>query len=817
MSRWDYDVVFYRVFCVTLLAVAFTFTVILTNVFVDIDGLLSNKKKYIPETFINDEESLIEEPKERISNEDKNYDGEINQSYRTKRSIESETIYHAKSSTIKKILTRRLANLLEELDEEEAKKEGQLETTSTKVEVTKNEENWLQGIRNEDLLHLAKHNIISQGLIEHMDLNDVLKKVNERKQTFNKRIDNKSAQDKKLNVFRSSDNFKEILKDIPGFIYNYNKDNYNEEHKFLDELIKCKELEELIAKASLSNEINATNENHNLKDQNVFIKTVIEINEKDNRSEASNRSHPKENVGALIKLIYNGKLIKVSQMHDEIKTQKTNKSKTIHEKENKSLINKNKITAEPNNMQQNTSKNGKNTPSLLLNKVLEDYLKKKSLPNYEYLQNNAEVKTQRLKRQIKIQYSDNETSSKIKPIHEGVTKDDDNLYIEIETHFDGKGIKGEKKKKLVRSLIDKIQKALDSDIEEKGNKGNSVEHIKFVKRIQDPINYSQTKVSLKNEKSLEPIEHRVLDPIGKTLEYHEKITDKLGDTWKKQYYGPNFLSKSKAVNSAEMNEVNIDYDLKNGILKRFQAPLNIEADDEGDTTGLLNPNSGNVTLFLKDIDGSGFSIGFNQYRGETPDKDSLKMFNGLENLIREYHKTYDLDDNTNNESPVNQVNNFVETYHEIAKRNVENLHKLKLHNRKNIANNFLYDTNYNDIHLPTNLSFKEVPMIVNKRIMNKKLKPSEIFSIANLFNRKRRSVNVKKISNLKSKIKLYRYLNTKAMAKKKIFINNKRNKRHVNNIRIVARDRPQSKPSQKNSDENIFFISKETLMWTKKL
>ncbi|XP_045770188.1 metacaspase-2-like [Maniola jurtina] len=805
-----------KVFCVTLLAVAFTFTVILTNVFVDIDGLLANKKKYIPETspipetFVNDKESLMADRKQLMSNEDRNYDSEINQSYRTKRSIASETIYQAKNPTVKKMLTRRLANLLEELDKEEAKKEEKLETTSTKADVTKNEENPVQGIRNENLLQLIMHNILLQGLIGHMDLNDVYKKVHELMQTFSKRIDSKSPQDEKLNVFRSIVNSKNILKDIPDFVKD---NNYNEEYKFFNELIKCKELEKQIARTSLSNEINATNENQ--KDENVSIKTVIEINENDNGPGASNISHPKENVEALIKLIYNGKSIKVNQMHDEIKTQKTNKSKTIHEIEKQSIINNdNKITAEPNNMKQNTTKNRRHQPSPFLNKVLED-LKKRSFPTYEYLQNNAEVKsikTQRLKRQIKIRYSDNVTSSKIKPVHEGVKKDGDDLYIEIETHFDGKGIKGEKKKKLVRSLIDKIQKALDSDIEEKGN---SVEHIKFVKRTQDPIT-SQDKFSLKTEKPLELIEQRVLDPIGKTLEYHEKITDRLGDKWKKQYYGPNFLSKSKAVNSAEMNEVNIDYDrvLTNGISKRFQTPLNIEVEDDGDTTGLLNPDSGNVTLFLKDIDGSGFSIGFNQYEGEPPDRNSMKMFNGLENLIREYHKTYDQDDNINNESPanespVNKVNNFVETYHEIAKRSVEDLHKLELRNSQNIANNFLYDTNYNDIHLSTNLSLKEVPIIVDERILNEKLKSSEIFSIANVVNRKRRSVNVKKISNLKSKIKLNRYLNTKTMTNKKVFIKNKRNKRHVNNIRIVERDRPQSKPSQKNSDENIFFISKE--------
>ncbi|XP_052738788.1 uncharacterized protein LOC112050380 [Bicyclus anynana] len=297
-----------------------------------------------------------------------------------------------------------------------------------------------------------------------------------------------------------------------------------------------------------------------------------------------------------------------------------------------------------------------------------------ALHNILLQENSAElgnIRTQRLKRQIKIQYLNNATTSKIKSMHERKKKDDDYLYIEIETHFDGKGIIGERKKKLVRNLIDKIQKALRSDIEKKHS---SVEHIKFVKRTQDPI-AKQNEISPAKK---DFVEHRQLDPIGKTSEALENIVDRHGNTWKKEYKGPNFLSMSKSVNSAEMNELNIDYDQvmkKSGFSKRLQKPLNTETDND-DVTGLLDSDSNNVTFFLKNIAGSGFSIGFNQYRGEPPDKESMKMFNGIENLIREYHRTYNQANNMSSKPTSNAEHNFVETGHEIEKRNVENLHNI---------------------------------------------------------------------------------------------------------------------------------------------
>lgn len=64
--------------------------------------------------------------------------------------------------------------------------------------------------------------------------------------------------DTKLKILASVVNSKEILKDIPQGTKRY---NYNEENQFLGEMMKCKNLEEQVARTTLSNEINTSNKN----------------------------------------------------------------------------------------------------------------------------------------------------------------------------------------------------------------------------------------------------------------------------------------------------------------------------------------------------------------------------------------------------------------------------------------------------------------------------------------------------------------------------------------------------------------------------
>lgn len=88
------------------------------------------------------------------------------------------------------MLTSRLANLLKELDNEDTITEV-IKPETTTVESLKDFERMLSrdstkdGIRKEDLLHLLMHNILLQGMIGHMDLNDVYKKVHILVNNFN--------------------------------------------------------------------------------------------------------------------------------------------------------------------------------------------------------------------------------------------------------------------------------------------------------------------------------------------------------------------------------------------------------------------------------------------------------------------------------------------------------------------------------------------------------------------------------------------------------------------------------------------------------
>ncbi|CAH2101683.1 unnamed protein product [Euphydryas editha] len=833
MSRCDNNVLFFRVLCATLLATTITFTVILTNVFIDIDWFLSTNK---PNTRFTDtakitanEYKAIEGTETDTSDDDQSYYNEVDPFYRTKRSIESENIpLHVKDPGLKKILTNRLASLLKELDEEEVKNE-EIKPETTTVDSIKNFEKMLlrnnvkNGIRKEDLLHLAMHNILLQGMIGHMDLNDVYKKVHILVNNFNN-----VSNDSDVRNARTLDTIVNSKEDTETRKLN----QYNDEHKFFEELIKCKKLGRQIANNKQSDIQNSSKSEDIEKDSKVYIKAVIEINEGNKMRNKINLANSTENVEGLIRLMYNGKPIKVNQVKEtttpNIETKKIDREVELI---TDNYPNKN-IEELETNLEVND--NNKQKQNLLLNKLIEEYMKTHS-PKLDYLEDGAEIKnikTKRLKRQIKIRYVDDKLKNKPKILDENTKLDDDNVYIEIETHFDGKGVKGEKKKKLVRSLIDKIEKALNSNTHKTDN---IIEHIKFVKRIQDPIDANKQSLISKIPPPHDRIEHRKLDPIDKTPNTHDNVLNKVEDSWKDQIESPKFLSTSKSVNSAEMNEINIEYDtvMENGIPKRLQKPINTDIEEEENNTivNYINNDLDNVTLFLKDIDGTGFSIGINRYVGEPPDKESMKMFNGIENLIKEYHQSYDQE--ISNESDIDK-DYFANLMDKEAKRNERNGHKIHRRSTDKVKfqdfNRFFTDIlnfkkyleTIKDSYNSTLIKPENITSITNNKniitllkklkiakipdTMNKNLKTPQRLVSANPTNRNKRSFVVKKISSVKTKIKLNRFINTNTMANKKIFLKNKRHKRQINRIRIIAKDQ---KESPQNSDENIFIVSRE--------
>lgn len=368
--------------------------------------------------------------------------------------------------------------------------------------------------------------------------------------------------------------------------------------------------------------------------------------------------------------------------------------------------------------------------------------------------------------------------------------------------------------------------------------------------MQDPLT-SKSAAALINKLilPLEKLAHRHLDPISKPLPLHEDIplgTNQWGrNPWEEQY-SPRFFAK--AINSAEMNTVDIDYNKvmrHNGIPQRLQKPLNTDMSDEVfQDTKIVD--LGNIQFLMKDLDGTGFSIGFNQYTDEAPDSETMKLFSGLENIIKTYHQEYDQEptvgtqqqntyDNSQNIPPEDANENYNEeqidnsSQHAIQRRSI--IKDLSFDERDNHPNsfniiyghNFLTRNNYNDIFASNKPNItkvknmkaysmkspKQSAFITDENIFEKNLKPAEIFSLANLLQRKKRAVKVKKISSVKLKPKFNRYLNPKKMASKTVFKNNKqtkRIKRQIDKIRIIARDMPQN---GKSEEDNVFLVSDE--------
>lgn len=104
-------------------------------------------------------------------------------------------LFHIKNPKIKNILTNRLETLLEALDAEElthnAKTEKNIEIKDVPpeevavVKESKVQDEIIKKRKEENMLHLTMHNVLLQGIIGHMDLNEVYKRVN----TLMKNID----------------------------------------------------------------------------------------------------------------------------------------------------------------------------------------------------------------------------------------------------------------------------------------------------------------------------------------------------------------------------------------------------------------------------------------------------------------------------------------------------------------------------------------------------------------------------------------------------------------------------------------------------
>ncbi|KAI5637036.1 hypothetical protein NE865_10217 [Phthorimaea operculella] len=890
MRGCNYDGIFHRVFCVALLAVAFTFTVILTNVFVDIDGLLASKaredhhiaddkegietkneayqldniqnreyngfiKEGVPDLDMdgkeenknpfqnkvivenngllsetvsnldnvhvkeesnkklvadidnalvkeeNNENNGVYEPNDTLEGQEYNellpekYDD-----YRSKRSIDTPTNkFYISNPKLKEILNYRLSTLLEELDAEETQntlkddKEKEETVTSEPPDTTMSdveEKNKNQKEVN-DTLHTAMHDIILQGIIGHMDLHDVYKKVLDLTKGFEqatgsrnniRRMNPTSEAKGTTSIHVHSDLVNSQPKttaEVTKETLEAPQDVLTVESKIFDEMVKCDDLHKQIDVQSHVDADNRRDENniHNKKAPRMILKTIIDI--KFLNQKISNGLLNTNNIKGLIKLIYNGKPVKFSEVDDE-ELENNHNSEKLEDKQSNHVA----------------KEDEENIMDHFINHALAQYLKK-----YPLLQ--KKLKAQRPKRSVK--------------------------------------------------------KALRKDNKQAGAKAKTTNI--FKKRLLNPLTIKE-EYGLKN-KIIIPVEGIVLrhiDPLSKSVkagDYFPKIYDRTGEEWRKAFTGSAFLSDMKSINSGETGKVDLDYNQVtklDGLPQRLQQPINsdnirhVGADDKEYF------NIGDLQFFIKDIDGTGFSIGFNQYVGEAPDPESIKTFTGLQQLINVYNPNDDTQSNS-------EDNYFPESEHEISKRDISAVRDLEsifsddqatdLHS-KDLKFKFVdeyipydsYSKTIDDGHKKVSISiekkltenqhknnesvksetedddkrsendYNNMPFLVDENLLKKPLNPSEILSLANMLHRKKRSPRtVKRYSNLKKRGKphINRYLNTHRRSKMIYKIRNKkqRSKRQVDKIRIIAANGMSRFP--RHSDENVFVVTGENI------
>lgn len=376
-------------------------------------------------------------------------------------------------------------------------------------------------------------------------------------------------------------------------------------------------------------------------------------------------------------------------------------------------------------------------------------------------------------------------------------KHDDDLYVEIETHFDDKGQLGAKKKKLIQNLIEKIEKAINN------NNNNSVEskpkNIQKIKKVaqirrrsQNPLNLDfRVNKTLKAISPVEAIASRQINPMNNlisTLVRQPNDYTKTDETWKKKYRETNHIITNKENHSNEQTDVN------GMIPERFQEPLVPQE------KGVYDVDMGDFKFVIKDIEGTGFTIGFSQYVGEN-NGEHMKMFTNVEDLLQNYHERYDdndpreaIDTDGNTSNPVIE--------HNMYKRSIDNRKSRKYKNNDDYHYNAYkvlfkrkhvlpYNT-YKDIYdkpKPENINYNET--ILNNIIVDRVMKPSEIFSLADLINnRKKRYVNNKKVSKIlpRNRLTVNKYLNTRSFPRA-IYNKMARVKRGaISKIRIIAKD-----------------------------
>ncbi|XP_063632541.1 uncharacterized protein LOC134803681 [Cydia splendana] len=795
MSRCDCEGVFYRVFCVSLLVIAFTFTVILTNVFVDIDNLLSKRERESTENV-----GVIEhvtDNNEATTDIPDYYIGVDNDGgrYRNKRSLDSDNFFlRINSPKTKSYLTNKLASLLEALDDEDSdmttpKPENGNIYIKTVKQKNNIEINNLQSEkqRGEDIVYLALHKML-QG-IGHVNMYELIEKIKTLVRNFKRGDAQKENEHAETNgEFYSETTPKDIIVDEEQTLDN--------EMRYFNKALRGVNAFDYATNAD--NDTGTKTSRHNKHPAYILV-DIKQDEKKENNSNGDFQG--------IIKFIYNGKPMKIRSEDSSESTTRTTPVTTTTTTTTTTEKNKKTVENTINNdvedfagVLKNTFKN-RHLPDNYLKTITLEYLKKFEKSNESM--SAIEKKKIRIKRNVESYEKQTETPH-------GHTKDDDELFVEIETHFDKSGLKGEKKRKLVMSLIDKIQNAIRSSrentpITHANKEKDNNQREPLLKRIQTPLD-RETVTGL----PVQPIAshssvYRTLDPISKSTPIVDPlplVADQNGETWKKHDTKPKFLSSSKSINSAELNQVMVDYtkDIRYpAVGKRIQLPLSIDSSPENTNAEDL----GKLQLLFKDIEGTGFSIGYNQYVDQVPDPESIKLFHGIENIVKKYHQKNDNPDQLgdhegdyeiygqelkkrevlNDEAP-RRTKRFV-----MDRQNIRQSVKKVNHHRKN-EYNYIYNNHYRSLNTYDEVHdiYKRSTEIQGNNLQGIIFKRKGKSSLINR-NRKKGSVPLQTIMNSNKKMRFNKYLNTNAFPRhlgKIYYGKSKRSKRQVDKTGLVS-------------------------------
>ncbi|XP_048004137.1 uncharacterized protein LOC125240305 [Leguminivora glycinivorella] len=805
MSRCDSSGACYRVSCASLLLVALSFTAILTNVFVDIDHLLSKRGRGSTEnaaiteqvTDNNDFNEATTEIPDYYIGLDTNDQGEGH--YRSKRSLDLNNLFlRINNPQTKSYLTDKLATLLEALDGDDVENTTPPpESGNIYIKTVKQKNNIeINEVQqpNEDIIYLALRNLF-QGLT-YIDMHELLDKIQAMVRDYKREASHKENKHRFEDI---EELYSENVQENKVMINNEQNQGNAVKNKMVD-----KEVQKSSYDFSYDTEAyNGTKETTKYKNPAYIFVDIKKDGEKEEDS--------LEDLQGTIKLIYNGKQLKIRNIDT---TEATTPATTTMTTTTRTTTMKNiKKTSDIEikhdvedfaDVLENKFKN-RHLPDTYLKTITMEYLKKFEKSN------NSMAAVERKKIRIKRNLESSYEKQTDKTPH---TKDDDELFVEIETHFDKSGMEGEKKRKLVKSIIDKIQNAIRSSPENMPMEKSQREPL--LKRNQSPLD--------REPAASEQFQHissvyRAVDPISKVMPIAEPlplVADLHGDKWKKPFSKPKFLSSSKSINSAEMNQLTVDYtkDVRYpAIPKRIQLPLSIDSSQEN----INAEDLGKLQLLFKDIEGTGFAIGYNQYVDQVPDPESIKLFHGIEDIVKKYHQKNDnpdqLGDNvgdyeaygqelkkrevSNDEAPL-RTKRFV-----MNRQNIRQSVKKINHHRNNEYNYDIYDNHYRSFNTYNEVHdiYKRSTEFRGHNLHDIVLKENEKTSLINP-HRKKRAVALQTLMNSNKKMRVNKYLNTKAFPKqKRYYTKSKRSKRQVDNNKAF------DKTGLVSEDSNMILVS----------